>query len=139
MLVQSIEVNFSNYGINARELVCDYVLMGFEYIGGGPVIEKLDFTLEEDFDDVRQTIELKVLLNLYETNWMQLWLATKNKTLDIDGVRYEVVADFRDLKWPLFEKVMGIATHPVMKFKCKQIGVKTPDVEVGSMLEGVVE
>jgi len=139
MLVQSIEVNFSNYGTNARELVCDYVLMGFEFIGGGPVIEKLDFTLEEDFDDVRQTIELKVFLNLYETNWMQLWLATQNKTLDIDGVRYEVVADFRDLKWPLFEKVMGIGTHPVIKLKCKQIGIKTPDNEIGSMLEGVVE
>lgn len=138
MLVQSIEVKFSNYGTNDRTLVCDYVLMGFEYIGGGPVIELLDFTLEEDFDDVRQTIELKVQLNLIETNWMQDWLATKNKTLTIDGVDYQVVSDFRDLKWQLFRSVMGIGTHPVLKFKAKAIGIVTPE-NILSGLEVIVE
>jgi len=123
MLAQGLEVKFSNYGTNDRTLECDYVLMGFEYVGGGPVIELLDFTLEEDFDDVRQTIELKVQLNLYETNWMAAWLATQNKTLTIDNFDFQVVSDSRDFKWALFKNIMGIGTNPVLKFKAKAIGI----------------
>jgi len=139
MLVQNAEVRFSNYGINANTFECDYVLFGLEFVGGGPVVEFMNLALQEDFSNVRQTIELKVMLDLDETVSMQAWLATRNKTLTIDGVDYQVVSDFRDMKWPLFKNVMGIGTNPVLKFKAKTVGIITPEFIIGSKLEGVIE
>lgn len=142
MLVQDIEVTFSNHGLNQRVLSCDYVVFSLELLD--EVLELLDFELLEDFDTAtgeiraREVIELQVKLNLYEGEWMAAWLRTPNKTMLIDEHLYEVVNDGRKIDFPLFKKAM-IGTHPKLRFRAKKLGIANREYHVGSMLEGIVE
>lgn len=131
MNAQSMTVTFSyNSDANTKDLVCDYVVFGIEFIG--QVDEMLDFSLEEDYDGVRQTIELQVALDLSETLWVAEFLAADDKKLTIDGTDYEIVNQGRRANFPLFKKSY-IGTHPKLKFMVKTLGIADPGVYSGAL------
>lgn len=139
MIAQSIDVVFNNYGLNAKTINCDYVRFGIEFIG--EIVEMFDDSLVENYRNVRQTIELKLKIDLVEALYVAAFLSATEKTLHIDNVIYEVVNDAQKVAFDFF-KESRVGVHPVLKFKCKKTGVATPDIIVGNMgigTSGVIE
>lgn len=138
MLAQNINITFiaTDSGWVQKHLLCDYALFGIDHIG--EVNEMVDYSLVENYQGVRQTIELKVKLDLHESFFMADFLASTEKVLKIDGVYFEVVNDMRSTNFELFKKTM-IGTHVTLKFKVKTLGVKMPPTIKGGNVIGVIE
>lgn len=125
MIMLNANVRFTASGKVDRTFLCDYVVFGLELVGR--VDEMLDFSLEEDYEGVRETIKLRVKLDLIGAQFMANFVQQIDKRLIIDGSAYEVVNDFRALDFPLF-KNSSVGVHPELRFKCKNLGVVNPVV-----------
>lgn len=141
MIAQNMAVKFITPGMDERTFVCDYVIFGYEILNN--VLELLDGSLHEDWDDDpelrgRQTIELRVKLDLMEAMFMWKFLRSPDKTLVIDNMQYDVVNADRMMSAPLFKET-NIGVHPKLKFRCKNLGLVTPTLKIGGTLpEGVI-
>jgi hypothetical protein len=141
MLIQNLDVTFSYGSTNTKTKKCDYVQFSLEFLGN--VKEDIDFTLHEDYEDVRELIKLKVELNQAETQWMTDFLKATDKKLTIDGTEYQVVNDTKKIDFKLFKKTI-MSTHPELKFKKKSAGISAGKIFIGeisqpSQLQGVVQ
>lgn len=138
MLAQNIKITFiaTSSGWVQKTLLCDYALFGLDLVG--EVNEMVDYSLEENYPGVRQTIELKVKLDLHESFFMADFLGSTDKVLKIDGLFFDVVNDMRQASFELFKKTM-ISSHVTLKFKAKTLGVKMPPTIKGGSVIGVIE
>lgn len=123
MLVREIEVTFIHYGMHQHTLKCDYVLFGLEFLGD--VVEMFDDSLVENYRGGRERIELKVKLDLTESNFIADFLLATDKVLVIENYQYEVVNDMREAQFPLFKGSI-IGTYPTLRFKKKTKGLTNP-------------
>lgn len=137
MIALNVQVRFQAPGKVDRIFRCDYVTFGIQILGS--IDEKLDYSLEEDYEGVRQTIRLRVKLDLIEAQFMVNFLASTEKRLYIDGKAYDVVNSSTDIEYPLFKNTM-IGVHPELRFRCKYLGVVDPEVYTASgPYEGTIE
>lgn len=139
MLVSNLDVTFTFGGSNVKTKKCDYVIFGIEFIGD--VKEDTAFELHEDYNNARETIKLKVKLNLAETNWIGEFLKATDKIITIDSEDYAVVNDGKKVEMKLFKDSL-VGTHPELKFKRKTPGITSVGY-IGSLatpgqFEGVV-
>ena len=92
MLIQNLEVTFAYGEAYIKTLKCDYVQISLELLG--KVNEDVDFILHEDYENVRECIRLKVLLDRAETQWMIDFLKAKDKN-DDDKVIDKIISHLK--------------------------------------------
>lgn len=137
MMSLDTHVRFQAPGKVDQIFKCDYVTFGLELPGS--IDELLDYSLEEVYEGARQTIRLRVKLDLVETQFMMNFLASTEKCIYIDGKAYQVVNVGTQFEFPLFKNTM-IGVHPELRFRCKYLGVVDPVVHIGSgPHEGMIE
>lgn len=129
MMSLDTHVRFQAPGKVDQTFKCDYVTFGLELPGS--IDELLDYSLEEVYEGARQTIRLRVKLDLVETQFMMNFLASTEKCIYIDGKVYQVVNVGTQFEFPLFKNTM-IGVHPELRFRCKYLGVIDPVVYTAS-------
>lgn len=134
MKIQNVDVTFSHSAdVETRTFMVSECVFGVEIIG--EVLELVDYTLEENDEGVRQTIEMKMTLDLFKTIFIAQFLAATDKKITIDGTVFEVVNGSRRMSFPMFKK-SNIRTNPKLSFRVKTPGIQTPTIAIP--IEGAV-
>jgi hypothetical protein len=118
---QSVNVTFShNTDTESLTLMCSSVVFSLEFVG--EVLELVDYSLLENYQDVRESIRIKVKLSLPESIFIRDFLSATDKKLTIDGTEYEIVNAAKEVQFPLF-KNNNFRVEPTLNFKRKTVGV----------------
>ena len=128
MLFTNLDITFKyNAGAETRALVANKIEFGLRLFGH--IDELLDYTLSEDYEEARQTIEVLIKLSREDSNWMADFLTANDKQIIIDNTTYNVANEKMSSDFPLF-KGMNIGTFPRLVFRRKEVGVLDPSVQV---------
>lgn len=130
MLNKDLTVIFKHsHGIYLKAIEVNQVTFDLELIGENHVVEDIDYTLIEDFDDSRLVINITAQLDLPTANWIRDFIVAKNsKILVIDGYEIPVVNSKNNYKFPLFKKY-NLFTLSSLQFKARDKGLSMFDAQ----------
>jgi hypothetical protein len=124
MLVNNLDIILSyNFGAETMDLTVSEIIFSFEL--KGEVYERIDYSLYEDIEDIREVIDISTKMSMAQTIWFKNFVLAPDKIITIDGVNYDVVINFKKLKFKLF-KGTNIAAYVDMSFTNKLLGVNNP-------------
>lgn len=131
MYAQNLSVTFG-YGSSSKTIKCDYVTMGVRPIGD--VLEKIDYSLEENYFGGRMSFEMAGRTDLAGAEFLAHFVLATDKSIAIDGTEYEVVNDQRQAEFPFYQGVQSVGVSFEFKLMRKTTGIEMGSYTVGAQL-----